>query len=45
MYTDTDLSDMTDAKRFLLLKERMNVEKFEKLPTVAQKEIILKTLR
>ena len=45
MDTDKDLPDMTDEKKLVLLKERMKIEKFENLPTVKQKEIILKTLR
>ena len=45
MYTDTDLPEMTDAKRFLLLKEMMQIERFENLPTMTQKDIIFKTMR
>ena len=45
MYTDTDLSDMTDEKRCVLLEERMKIEIFNNLPDLTQQEIIFKTLR
>ena len=45
MYTDTDLPEMTEAKRFVLLKEMMQIERFENLPDMTQKDIVLTTMR
>ena len=43
--SNTALTEMTDSNRFVLLKEKMEIEQFENLPIIMQKEIILKTLR
>ena len=40
--SNTALTEMTDSNRFVLLKEKMEIEQFENLPIIMQKEIILK---
>ena len=45
MNSETNIWDLTDSEKLIVLKERLDIERFENLPNIAEKTITQKTLR